>query len=128
MSADPADLERQIRALLDQGQMIEAIKLYRQATGLGLAEAKRAIEGLEQGNKLSIPPRKSTGDFETTVLDLLHQGKKIEAIKLYREKTGLGLKESKDAVDELAARQGIQNAGCLGLVLVLVTLCSLAML
>jgi ribosomal protein L7/L12 len=26
-------------------------------------------------------------------------GNKIEAIKLYREQTGLGLKEAKDAVD-----------------------------
>ncbi len=28
-------------------------------------------------------------------------GRKIEAIKLYREETGLGLKESKDAVEQL---------------------------
>jgi ribosomal protein L7/L12 len=28
-------------------------------------------------------------------------GNKIEAIKLYREHTGLGLKESKDAVEAL---------------------------
>ena len=30
---------------------------------------------------------------------LLAQGRKIEAIKRYREATGLGLKESKDAID-----------------------------
>ncbi len=33
--------------------------------------------------------------------DLIFRGRKIEAIKLHRELTGLGLKESKDAVDEL---------------------------
>ena len=32
---------------------------------------------------------------------LLSAGKKIEAIKLVRERTGLGLKEAKDAVERL---------------------------
>lgn len=33
--------------------------------------------------------------------ELLFRGRKIEAIKLYRELTGLGLKESKEGVEEL---------------------------
>ena len=33
------------------------------------------------------------------VAELLAAGRKIEAIKLYRERTGMGLKEAKDAVD-----------------------------
>ena len=32
---------------------------------------------------------------------LIAQDKKIEAIKLYRERTGLGLKEAKDAIDAM---------------------------
>lgn len=32
---------------------------------------------------------------------LLASGKKIEAIKLYRERTGVGLKEAKDFIDGL---------------------------
>lgn len=36
------------------------------------------------------------------ILELIQRGKKIEAIKLYREHTGVGLKEAKDAVEELA--------------------------
>jgi hypothetical protein len=60
-------------------------------------------------------------DFEATILGLLKGGKKIDAIKLYREKTGLGLKESKDAVEVLAAKHGIvtQGSGCAGMVLLL---------
>lgn len=34
---------------------------------------------------------------------LVREGRKIEAIKVYREMTGLGLKEAKDAVDTLQA-------------------------
>ncbi|WP_179466305.1 ribosomal protein L7/L12 [Mycolicibacterium vinylchloridicum] len=36
------------------------------------------------------------------VLQLALQGQKIQAIKVLREQTGLGLKESKDIVDGLA--------------------------
>ena len=44
----------------------------------------------------------SLSDYERQqILDALRAGKKIEAIKLYRESTGQGLKESKDFIDEL---------------------------
>jgi len=35
--------------------------------------------------------------------DLLAAGSKIQAIKVYREATGLGLKEAKEAIDDVAA-------------------------
>jgi hypothetical protein len=35
------------------------------------------------------------------VIELMRSGKKIEAIKLYREQTGVGLKEAKDYVESL---------------------------
>lgn len=38
------------------------------------------------------------------VVDLLRRGKKIEAIKVYRQYSGLGLKEAKDVVDEVDRR------------------------
>jgi ribosomal protein L7/L12 len=37
--------------------------------------------------------------MDDRVRNLALEGKKIEAIKLYREMTGLGLKEAKDAVE-----------------------------
>ncbi len=33
------------------------------------------------------------------IQDALHRGNKIEAIKIYRELTGFGLAEAKDAID-----------------------------
>ena len=36
---------------------------------------------------------------------LLAQNRVIEAIKIYREKTGVGLREAKDAIDELRAKR-----------------------
>lgn len=38
---------------------------------------------------------------QTEALQWLRQGNKIEAIKVYRQHTGTGLKEAKDAIDAL---------------------------
>ncbi|GAG75843.1 unnamed protein product [marine sediment metagenome] len=35
------------------------------------------------------------------IVDLVRMGRKIEAIKLYREETGAGLKEAKEAIDTI---------------------------
>ena len=35
------------------------------------------------------------------IIELLRRNKKIEAIKLYRQKTGVGLAEAKNAVDHM---------------------------
>ena len=47
---DPAVLA-EIRKLSDSGQKIEAIKRLREATGLGLAEAKQIVDSLGQMNR-----------------------------------------------------------------------------
>ena len=108
-------------SLLDRGQKIEAIKLYRERTGAGLKEAKDAVEAIQRGQAPALTGLDEA--LERELVGLLQQGQKIEAIKLYRERTGAGLKEAKDAVDALAARQGVpsqQRTGCLGgLVLIL---------
>jgi hypothetical protein len=59
--------------------------------------------------------------FEGEILDLMKGGKKIEAIKRWREKYNCGLKEAKDAVEALAAEYKIvsQSTGCAGAVLVM---------
>ncbi|MGE7434945.1 ribosomal protein L7/L12 [Kitasatospora sp. NPDC001175] len=36
------------------------------------------------------------------VLELVQAGKKIQAIKAYRQRTGFGLKRAKDAIDQAA--------------------------
>jgi large subunit ribosomal protein L7/L12 len=122
-------LEELIRSLLSQGQIIPAIKLYREQTGVGLAEAKAAVEQIGRGESFS--DQEAVGadnqgfaaDLEKPILELLVVGKKIAAIKLYRERTGLGLKDAKDAVEALAARHGIVSparSGCFGVVALLV--------
>ena len=64
-------------------------------------------------------------DVEPELLSLLGRGEKIQAIKLYRERTGVGLKEAKDAVEALAQRHGLtpKATGCAGLFLLALGLC-----
>lgn len=40
-------------------------------------------------------------DVDPQVMELVKAGQKIEAIKLYREQTGAGLKDAKDYVESL---------------------------
>ena len=44
-------------------------------------------------------------DPDTVIAHHLDRGEKIEAIKVYREHRGVGLKEAKQAIDRLAAER-----------------------
>jgi ribosomal protein L7/L12 len=88
------DLDARLRELAADGKQIVAIKELRQATGMGLREAKEHVFALTPE-----PPRR---DLDR-VLALVAQGKKIEAIKEMRERTGWNLADAKAYVDRLAA-------------------------
>lgn len=100
------DQVQQIHEYIHNRQLIQAIKLYREATGTGLAEAKEIVEALARGE--AIKPPSGTMDYDNPVLEekirsLLVKRQKITAVKIYREEYGVGLKEAKDAVDRLEA-------------------------
>jgi ribosomal protein L7/L12 len=113
-NAEDEDLEERIRSLLAEGRKIEAIRLYRDATDASLAAAKEAVEALEQGRSLHLA-NKLDSEFRAELLALLQKGQKIEAIKLYRTRTGAGLKDAKDAVEALGLAHGLgaDRSGCL---------------
>jgi len=46
-------------------------------------------------------------DVHPAVLRELQQGRKIQAIKAYREATGAGLKDAKDEVEAIGRRYGL---------------------
>jgi ribosomal protein L7/L12 len=64
-------------------------------------------------------PAISTNPLDGQVLAIAGSAGKIAAIKHYREKTGAGLKEAKEAVEQLMARHNVTppKAGCAGLLL-----------
>jgi len=95
MHALPPEIEQ----LLKSGQTLEAIKRLRELTGLGLKEAKAAVDARQvpAAAPRPAPPQGPVGD---AVHQALQQGQLIEAIRRLREQQpGLGLKEAKDWVE-----------------------------
>jgi ribosomal protein L7/L12 len=99
---DPDEVHRHLR---EKG-MIAAIKYYRHQTGAGLKEAKEAVEALDAQQR-GLPVVRST-EYQQGTIDhdklhrILREQGKIPAIKYYRQCTGVGLKEAKDAVEYIA--------------------------
>ncbi|MGE5195041.1 MAG: hypothetical protein ACM3U2_21315, partial [Deltaproteobacteria bacterium] len=113
--------EDDVGSLVRQGRKIEAIKVYRAQTGVGLAEAKAAVEAMERGD--SPPPARDApvpDEVDADLWELLNKGQKIQAIKLYRARTGARLADAKTAVEAIARKHGIEmkSAGCASMILV----------
>jgi large subunit ribosomal protein L7/L12 len=80
----------------------------READRARIAELERRVGRLEgQLAAMAQAPAGTSGTLPTPeawmveVQELRRDGKLINAIKLYREQTGVGLKEAKDAVEAL---------------------------
>ncbi len=104
---DAMSLETQVKALLAEGRKLEAIKLMRESNGLSLADARDAVEAIGQHGR---PTLGEMGMMSTIRLaqqlgkevhELVAGGQKVEAIRLVRDQTGLGLREAKELVDRL---------------------------
>ena len=120
-----ADPERDILDLIRARRKIEAIKLVREHLGLGLAEAKAFVEGLQEDLKAGRtpgaetfrpapeaeqpPPRAAADLFDNELDNLLRAKKKIDAVKLYRRRAGGDLKDAKDAIELRAVELGLQT-------------------
>jgi ribosomal protein L7/L12 len=106
------ELEAKIQALLLQNRKIEAIKLVVDTTRCGLKEAKDLVDNYAAGGKPAGPV--SYQHIDEELMSLLLKGEKLQAVKRYKEVTGLGLAESKDYVDNLmekgASSQGNRSS------------------
>ncbi len=96
---------KEIAELVRQGKKIEAIKLLREASGMGLKETKDFIErdaspeALDAVIRHAARPAPAAGDDD--VRRLVAEGQGIKAIKLLRQQTGMSLKQAKEAVDAM---------------------------
>jgi len=111
------DQVQKIHEYIHNQQLIHAIKLYREVTGVGLAEAKEAIEAMARGEAVKPPSGRMDYDnpiLEAKIQSLLANRQKIEAVKIYREEYGIGLKEAKDAVDKIEASMSMPYESAVG--------------
>ena len=106
VSIDPA-LAAQVRELYAKGDKLPAVKALRAATGLGLADAIRIADKLGAGAQPTKPAiakslQANIGpDHEQELQSLVAAGQQIQAIKLVRELTGMGLQDAKNYIDRL---------------------------
>jgi ribosomal protein L7/L12 len=108
----------EIASFLRAGKKINAIKVYREVTGASLAEAKDAVERLDMAIRMygtmvvanalievtqqGIPMDMDVQSILLTEMAyLVSKGQHIQAIKLYRERTGMGLPDAKAVVDRI---------------------------
>jgi len=77
-------------------------RIERRICALSRLEAKLDLllihSGLEYDPYAHLPP---------AVIESVQAGRKIEAIKRYREETGAGLKDAKDFIEEVQRRRGL---------------------
>ncbi|WP_149256986.1 ribosomal protein L7/L12 [Actinomadura sp. K4S16] len=86
-------------ALVAGGDMIPAIKLIRQVTGLGLKEAKDYVDGLKgEAYARSVPV-----DVQAKARALIAEGRGKDAVKLVKRETSLGTRGAKEYVDAVRA-------------------------
>ena len=96
----------EILSVWHSGSKVLAIKLLREQSGLGLAEAKQLLESADAGAADSPLAMNSAipASAELRIHAAMASGNKLEAVKLLKEATGLGLAEAKERIDE--AMQG----------------------
>src|SRR5205814_1357851 len=87
-------------------------------TGVGLKEAKDAVDALLGGETIDLGVRTSAPrelhepEFRAEIERLLRERHKIQAVKLYREREGVDLKAAKESVDAWEAQLGLPRSGC----------------
>lgn len=90
---------------IENGNMIEAIKIIREETGLGLKEAKDlvdqyAAQGPQTKSQIEVHQQASGVHMPIEAINALQKGSKIEAIRFIREENKMGLKDAKDFVEQ----------------------------
>ncbi len=70
------------------------------------AAISKKFDHLEQqlallSEKLGVPYEKAAGEVPTEVIELVHAGKELEAIKKYRELTGASGDEARAAISQV---------------------------
>ena len=68
-------------------------------TSARINQLDRKLDAIIQHLNIELPEALVKYGLSTRVCQLADEGKKIEAIKVHREETGVGLKEGRDAVE-----------------------------
>lgn len=113
-----------VQDLIQKNEIISAIKLVKDKTGLSLKESKDIVERI---NKHPLVPEKTSNsnnnlsknntvnqdNIKKKMYLLLQQDKKIEAIKLMIDNTGMGLHDAKNFVESIEKKEIVFDSATL---------------
>jgi ribosomal protein L7/L12 len=95
-----------VTTLLQAGRKLDAIRVYREQTGSSLKDATSVIQNLERKLDAEDESELEHGqDVET----LLRAGRKLDAIRVYREQHGSSLKDATEAINDLEKSLGLRQ-------------------
>jgi ribosomal protein L7/L12 len=96
---------------IKKGNKIEAIKMLRVENNLDLKTAKGLVDRFSVDGNISInnPENQKNITVSENVLSFLRKGKKNDAIKVLRQETGLGMKDSKEMVEKVLSENSEVN-------------------
>lgn len=116
-------------AAIERGNLLEAVQHVRARTGLGLKASKDAVDRYVQGDRSPFAHGVATdadaapagafddafasasGPLPAAAVAALARGRKVEAVKLVRAATGLGLADAKRLVEAQGATPFAQAGG-----------------
>jgi ribosomal protein L7/L12 len=101
-------LVARITDLCAAGRKIQAIKELRDATGLGLKDAKDLVEAIQAGHRPAplvqgeiLAARVHTRDLADRARKLMADGQEVQAIRLVCDETGMGIADAQKFVKAL---------------------------
>jgi hypothetical protein len=102
----PPPFLARIHQLLAQRKTILAIKELRQASGLGLKDAKDLVEAIERGHIPPAPagfaPERMKSDLADRVRRLRDSGREMDAVQLVCDETGMRIVDAQTFVRSLS--------------------------
>ena len=104
------EAREEIQQLISEKNKIHAVEVLRDRTGFGSKEAREIVESVAQSNPFPTPSTYNddngldSGAWEDIIPKLRAlkaEGRALTAIKLVRARTGLSLRDAKEAVDRI---------------------------
>lgn len=104
----PMEKMQELAQMVADNQKVDAVNLYQEIFGVNPGKASAAVNKMFKGESVQIISGEALGGIGMPELNKLAEigkmigtGRKIEAIKLYREAYGVGLREAKETVEKM---------------------------